>query len=145
MVRNLRVAHDQSMLLKLLIVEDSDLIRHGLLGLFEGMPGVGVILTTDTLGQTLQIVSHEAPTLVILDLHLPDGNALRILPLLKKLAPAMRVAVLTNDASDYNRQKCLTAGADWFFDKSIEFEALLDTVQQQVALKFPEREIPLSN
>ncbi|MEI8170629.1 MAG: response regulator [Rhodoferax sp.] len=118
------------MLMKLLIVEDSDLIRDGLMGLFEGMPGVGSIKTTDTLGQTLQVVSHESPTMVILDLHLPDGNALRIIPLLKKLAPAMLIAVLTNDANDYNRQKCLAAGADWFFDKSIEFEALLETVQQ---------------
>ncbi|WP_336900063.1 response regulator [Rhodoferax sp.] len=116
--------------MKLLIVEDSDLIRDGLMGLFEGMPGVGSIKTTDTLGQTLQVVSHESPTMVILDLHLPDGNALRIIPLLKKLAPAMLIAVLTNDANDYNRQKCLAAGADWFFDKSIEFEALLETVQQ---------------
>jgi len=33
-----------------------------------------------------------------------------------------------------NRKKSLEAGADWFFDKSIEFEKLLDVVRTQAAL-----------
>jgi len=41
--------------------------------------------------------------LTILDLHLPDGNAIQIIPALKLFAPAMRIAMLTNDASELNR------------------------------------------
>ena len=46
----------------------------------------------------------------------------------------MRIAIFTNDVNEFNRRKCLQAGADWFFDKSIEFDDLLDVVQQQAAL-----------
>jgi DNA-binding NarL/FixJ family response regulator len=46
----------------------------------------------------------------------------------------MNIAVLTNDATELNRKKSLQAGADWVFDKSTEFENLLEIVQMQAAL-----------
>jgi two-component system OmpR family response regulator len=72
--------------------------------------------------------------MLILDLHLPDGNALQILPALRNLEPGMQIAVLSNDASEFSRTKCMQAGADWFFDKSTEFEKVLAVVQIQAAL-----------
>jgi hypothetical protein len=36
--------------------------------------------------------------------------------------------------NEFNRKKSLGAGADWFFDKSTEFEDLLDVVRKQAAL-----------
>jgi two-component system OmpR family response regulator len=79
-------------------------------------------------------VRRIVPTLVILDLHLSDGNAIPIIHAIKQLAPGMQLAMLTNDASALNRSKCMRAGADWFFDKSTEFDDLREVVQQQAAL-----------
>lgn len=121
-------------MLKLLVVDDSELIRSRLVELLQGIPSLDPIDTAGTLTQTLNQVEHGHPELVILDLHLPDGDTLNILPVLKRMAPDMRIAMLTNDASHFNRDKCLNAGASWFFDKSTEFEKVLDLVQQQVAL-----------
>lgn len=117
---------------KLLVLDDSELIRSRLVGLLQGIPGMTGIDTAGTLEQTLRCVARVHPTLAILDLHLPDGDSVQILPALKQLAPGMQIAMLTNDASEFNRDKCLLAGADWFFDKSTEFEKVLDLVQMQV-------------
>lgn len=117
--------------LKLLIVDDSDLIRVSLLALLEQITGIEAIHTAQTLAQTLDSVRRLAPTLLILDIHLPDGNAIQSISALKQLAPRMRIAIFTNDVSDFNRRKCRAAGADWFFDKSIEFGELLAVVQQE--------------
>jgi DNA-binding NarL/FixJ family response regulator len=46
----------------------------------------------------------------------------------------VRIAVLTNDANEFNRIRCMAGGADWFFDKSTEFEELIEVVRQQIAL-----------
>jgi DNA-binding NarL/FixJ family response regulator len=121
-------------MMKLLVVDDSELIRSRLVDWLQGIPGLEAIDTAATLAQTLSRVEQGHPALAILDLHLPDGDTLQILPRLKQLEPAMQIAMLTNDASDYNRGKCLSAGASWFFDKSTEFEKVLELVQQQVAL-----------
>lgn len=121
-------------IVKLLVVDDSELILSRLVSLLQGISGTTDIGTAGTLAQTLHCVERNPPTLVVLDLHLPDGNAIQIIPTLKQLAPGMQIAMLTNDASEFNRNKCLQAGADWFFDKSTEFAKVLAVVQKQAAL-----------
>lgn len=118
-------------MMNLLVVDDSELIRSRLLEWLTGIPGLNRIDTAASLAQTLQQVSREQPGMVILDLQLPDGNAIQIIPDLKRIAPGMQIAVLTNNASELNRNRCLDAGADWFFDKSTEFEKVQVLVQIQ--------------
>lgn len=117
--------------MKLLVADDSELIRSRLVSMLDGIAGIDEIDTAETLVQTLHCVEQKHPTLLILDLHLADGNALRIIPTLKQLAPGMEVVVLTSDDSPFNRARCLQAGADWFFDKPTEFEKALMLVQLQ--------------
>lgn len=118
-------------MVKLLLVDDSELIRTRLVGLLQGLAEVD---TAASLDQALECARHGKPELLILDLHLPDGNVTQILGELRQLHPGARMAVLTNDASEFNRQRCLSAGADCFFDKSTEFEKVLELVQRQAAL-----------
>lgn len=127
-------AHDQSMTMTLLIVDDSDLIQSSLLGLLQGIPGIDIIHCASSLTQALECVRKVVPTFLILDLHLPDGNAVSMMRPMKQLAPEMEIAILTNDASELNRVKCLATGADWFFDKSMEYDCLLDVVKNQAAM-----------
>jgi two-component system OmpR family response regulator len=121
-------------MMKLLVLDDSELIRSRLVGWLQAIHGMSEIDTAGTLEQALRCVERVLPTLAILDLHLPDGNTTQILPALKQLAPGMQIAMLTNDASEFNRNKCLQSGADWFFDKSTEFEKVLNLVKEQAAL-----------
>lgn len=118
----------------LLIVDDSDLIRNSLTGLLLGILGALNIRCAATLHQGLESVRSNWPTMVVLDLHLADGNAIPRISHMKTLSPGVQIAVLTNDASEFNRIRCMAAGASWFFDKSTEFEILLDVVRAQAAL-----------
>jgi two-component system, OmpR family, response regulator len=120
--------------MKLLVVDDSELILDRLVGLLNGLHGMADIDTAETLAQTLAVAQAGHPALAILDFHLPDGNAAQIVPALKQMDPNMIIAVLTNDASESNRVKCMKAGSDWFFDKSTEFEKVLELIQVQSAL-----------
>lgn len=117
-------------MLKLLIVDDSELIRSRLVGFFHGLAKIDV---ATTLAQALACALHRTYEIVVLDLQLPDGHALQRIPAFKQLLPGTQLVVLTNDADPYTRSCCLRAGADLFFDKSTEFEKLLALVQQQAA------------
>lgn len=115
----------------LLVVDDSELIRSRLVEMLRGLPGVCRVDTADNLSQMLDYVLGCPPSLAILDMHLPDGNALNILAVLKRIAPDMQIVMLSNDASEFNRAKCLEAGANAFFDKSTEFESALAWAQRK--------------
>lgn len=125
------------MTLTLLVVDDSELIRSRLLGLLDGIAGLGAVHAATTLAQTLDCVRDLQPNLMLLDLHLPDGHALRIVPVLLAMAPAMQIALLTNDAGASSRKRCLQAGAHWFFDKSTEFPAAVELVRCLAARRQP--------
>ena len=121
------------MTMQLLLVDDSALIRVSLSDLLSSIDGLDTISTATTLAEAIESVRSNKPTFAIVDLHLPDGNAADALGTMKQLAPDMQIAVLTNDASAFNRKRCMRSGADWFFDKSTEFEEVIELVRTQAA------------
>lgn len=122
------------MAMKLLIVDDSEPIRTSLRGLLSRIVGISSVEEATTLAEAVQSVQRDAPHLMILDLHLPDGLGWQIIGSLKQLSSSLQIAVMTIHADDSYRQRCLMLGANWFFDKATEFEMLLDVVRRQAEL-----------
>lgn len=115
--------------MNLLIVDDSDLIRDRLTSLFREVAGVDNIQTADSLADAVGKVKAVMLDLVVLDIHLPDGNAIHVVESMKADKPGIQIAMLSNDASTFNRKKCFEAGVDWFFDKSTEFDQVIAVVK----------------
>ena len=120
---------------RLLIVDDSEQIRSRLRALLDSVPGITHIREAQTLDQALDSVRLEPPTLVILDMSLPDGLGMQIIQPLKRLTPTVLIAVLTMHGHIGIRKHCLALGADWFFDKLSDIDALLEVVRQHAARK----------
>lgn len=116
--------------IKLLIVEDSDLIRSSLRRLLGNVAGIATIREAVTLCDALKSVQLDPPNLVILDLNLPDGSGIHIIEQLRQASPTLWIAVLTFHADPGYRKHCLALGADWFFDKATEIEGLMAAVRQ---------------
>jgi two-component system response regulator DevR len=123
------------MALHLLMVDDSEVIRTSLRALLGSVGGIATIREASTLSEALASVRADPPALVILDMNLPDGLGMDIIKLLKQLSPAVLIAVFTIDANPIRRQACLALGADWFFEKATETDALLEVVRQLAAVK----------
>lgn len=130
MALQIPVAHHQRMTTHLLIVDDSEQIRTSLHALLNTVEGITSIRQAATLGQALDSVRQDPPTLVILDMRLPDGMGMDFIEPIKRLAPAVLIAMLTVYSHDALRRHCLELGADWFFDKFTETDDLLDVVRQ---------------
>jgi DNA-binding NarL/FixJ family response regulator len=107
---------------RVLIIDDSEVIRDRIKALLAETGQVGVIETADGARQGLALLQSMAQDVVILDLRLPDGSGLAVLQEIKTKYPATRVAILTNYPYAVYRRRCTELGADFFFDKSREFE-----------------------
>lgn len=113
----------------LIHVEDSELI---LLRLAEWVIGIHPevnMLAATCLTEADMLVACHAPDFMVLDINLPDGNALNWIPHFKQMEPAMQIAVLSNNNDPFTRDKCLQLGADWFFDKSLDLAKLIDVIR----------------
>ena len=80
----------------------------------------------------LRLAEDFLPDAVILDIRLRTGNGLEVLQELKRGPSPPLVIMLTNHPSDYHRRWCEEHGADFFFDKTSEFEKVLDVLAQRV-------------
>jgi DNA-binding NarL/FixJ family response regulator len=106
-----------------LVVEDSAPVRARVVLLLREA-GLDVVGEADCAAAALALTRTLNPDAIVLDLQLPDRSGLEILPALKAHAPSPVVAVLTNAAQPAYRTRCLALGADHFFDKSIDFDAV---------------------
>jgi len=60
---------------------------------------------------------------------MPKGGETDLLCDVKKVNPTAKVIVLTNDAYPEIRNKCIDEGADYFFDKSTEFQEVVSVLK----------------
>jgi DNA-binding NarL/FixJ family response regulator len=111
------------------IVDDSPVVRDRLATLISELPNVEVVGQADIAFEAINSIRRLRPTVVVLDISMPGGSGMYVLESIKKDQPNPLVIMLTNFASDQYRQKCVRLGADYFFDKSTEFERVTEVLR----------------
>lgn len=74
------------------------------------------------------------PEVAILDIQMRAQSGIEVLSYMKKVSPQITVIMLTNYALPPFRKRCLEAGADYFFDKSTEFEKVIEVLRSKVTI-----------
>ena len=119
------------------IVDDSTVVRERLAQMISGLPGVDLVGQADIAFEAIDGLRRLRPTCAVLDISMPGGSGIHVLETIKREQPALNVIMLTNFAQDQYRQKCLQLGADHFFDKTTEFEKVLDVLRGTVGSAAP--------
>ncbi len=113
---------------KVFIVDDSPVVRERLATLLSDLPSVEIIGQAEIAFEAISATRRLKPDVMLLDISMPGGSGIHVLEMVKKERPAPLVIMLTNFAHEQYRQKCLQLGADYFFDKSTEFEKVLSVL-----------------
>jgi len=90
------------------------------------LPGIEIIGHAQNVSDALSAIKKLNPDVVILDIRIPGGSGIDVLQDIKKEKEAPMVIILTNYPYPQYRKKCLGLGADYFFDKSTEFEKVTE-------------------
>ena len=108
--------------MKVLIADDSDVIVQRLITMLTEIKGIEIADQAGTVAEATKAVASLRPDVVILDMQMPGGSGLDVLKSMKQDKVSSTVIVLTNFAYPQYRKRCLQNGAEFFFDKSSEFE-----------------------
>lgn len=114
------------------LVDDSRLITERLSALLTTVEGVQIVGVARTTSAAIRGIRHLVPDLVILDFQMPDGNGLEVLKAVKQGHSSPLVMMLTNFNYPQYRAECMQWGANYFFDKSQDFERLIETCRQLI-------------
>jgi DNA-binding NarL/FixJ family response regulator len=96
---------------RVLVVDDHELIRQGLVGAFSREPGMQVVGEADTVGSALKSYAEQRPQVVVTDLQLPDGTGLDIIRAIRKENQQAGLVVVTMHSGDEQIFASMEAGA----------------------------------
>ena len=96
--------------------------------------------TAPTAAQGLKVLKSKSPTLVLLDLRLPDADGLEMLDRIKAELPEVQVIILTAHDSLHNAIESIKRGAYHFISKPYAPEELLSLVEKALEKQFLLRE-----
>ncbi|ROL61801.1 response regulator [Bacteroidetes/Chlorobi group bacterium ChocPot_Mid] len=116
--------------MKLLIVDDSEFIRDTLVKLLKPVRFLETVYMASDVKEGIELVTKLRPDAVILDIRLPKGIGFDVLDAAKALNPAPMVIMLTNYTIEQYKKKAFEKGADYFFDKSAEFEKVIEIIDE---------------
>lgn len=122
----------QNEYLKVLIVDDSEIIGTRVRAMLAEIDGLNIVGQVKEAKNALQNIQQLQPHVVILDISLGSDNGADLLVNIRKQFPDIMVVMLSNFSYPYYRKLCKDRGADFFFDKTTEFENILGLMKQIV-------------
>jgi len=113
---------------RVLIADDEDLMRAGLVELLTADPEIEVIGQASTGREAIERARRFAPDVVVMDVRMPDLDGIRATRELLRTAPTVRVLILTTFEQDDYVFGALRAGASGFLLKRTRPEELIAAV-----------------
>lgn len=125
--------------LRVVIVEDSAIIRARLVETISEIPNVEIVGQAETEADALLTLGRGDWDAVVLDLQLKQGTGLGVLKALRaETRPAGTcVIVFTNYPFPQYRDRSMSLGADFFFDKSREFDRVREVLAELASSPAP--------
>ncbi|MFM0500203.1 response regulator [Paraburkholderia caffeinilytica] len=116
--------------LRVFLVEDTISIRKRMAARFTAIEGVEIVGVAEEPGPALDGIGMTDADVVVMDLHLTAGTGMDLLRALAQSRSPVITIVLTNHSGTGFRQACVAHGAQYFFDKTSEFDLACNTIKR---------------
>lgn len=119
--------------IKLMLVDDHDVVRTGLRSFLETQPGFEVIAEAKNGLQALEKAEETHPDIVLMDIAMPDMDGMEATLQLKKRYEDCQILVLTVHADKQYFMKMLSVGASGYITKQAAADELVAAIQAVAA------------
>jgi DNA-binding NarL/FixJ family response regulator len=108
----------------ILIVDDNMNFIKRVIRLLNDVENIGPIKVATNYDEAFTILNNEKPDLVLLDINLKGKSGIELLSRIRQMMMICKVIMVSNHADEYYKKQCKELGADYFLDKSIDFNQL---------------------
>jgi len=115
--------------LRLLVVDDHEVVRQGLVALLDRREGFQVVAEAGTVAEALEQARRHEPEIVIMDVRLPDGSGIEACREIRAELPATKVVMLTSYPDEEAVLSAIVAGASGYLLKQVRARDLVAALE----------------
>ena len=115
--------------LRLLVVDDHEVVRQGLVSLLERREGFQVVAQAGTVAEAIEAAHKYQPDLIVMDVRLPDGSGIEACREIRSEQPQTRVVILTSYPDEEAVFASIVAGASGYLLKQIRGRDLVAALE----------------
>jgi two-component system, NarL family, response regulator DevR len=115
--------------LRILVVDDHEVVRQGLVSLLDRREGLQVVAQAGTVAEAIDQARRFEPDVVILDVRLPDGSGIEACREIRSELPKTRVIMLTSYPDEEAVLSAIIAGASGYLLKQIRARDLVAAIE----------------
>jgi len=115
--------------IRVLLVDDHPVVRHGLRSLLAGHPDIEVIGDVADGAEVLPFLSSAAADVLLLDIKMQNQSGIEVARRVRRLHPQVKIIILTTYHDEDYLKEALEAGVHGFLLKSASHENLPDSIR----------------
>lgn len=116
-----------------IIVDDSDILRERLKTLITPNKNIKIVGEASNSIDAMQLLSNLSIDILFLDIHMPGSNGFKVLTQIRNSNKKIKIIIITNYPTMQYRTAAFEMGANYFVDKSEEFEKI-PTILNEIVL-----------
>lgn len=116
--------------MKVVLVDDHEVVRQGLKTLIDGQDDLDVVGEAGDVDNAIRQVGYHTPDVVVMDVRLPDGTGVEACREIRSRWPDVKVLMLTSYADEEALVSSIMAGASGYVLKRIDSDDLVDAVRR---------------
>ncbi|MCB5183921.1 response regulator [Methylobacillus gramineus] len=136
MSRSRSNAEPNPRLMKVLLVEDSALLREAIMDILSSCTSLTFAGIAVTQNEAIDKLHQEQFDLALVDIELAQGNGFEVIRATQTddfPFPRPTYLILTNHAYPQYQERAQELGVEYFFDKSMDFDIAIDTIEAEAA------------
>jgi DNA-binding NarL/FixJ family response regulator len=114
---------------RLLVVDDHEVVRQGLVALLDRRPGFQVVAEAGTVAESIEAARRFRPDIIVMDVRLPDGSGIEACREIRAEFPETRVVMLTSYPDDDAVLSAIVAGASGYLLKQVRARDLVAALE----------------
>lgn len=116
-------------MIRILIVDDHDIVRHGLNRIFERAQGMSVVAEKSNGTDALRWLRHNECDVVLLDISMPGKSGIEVLTQVHEERPNLPILILSNYPEDQYALRLIKSGAAGYLNKGCATAEMLKAVR----------------
>lgn len=116
-------------MIKVLVVDDHPVFRHGLISVLEKLPGFQVVGQASNGVKAVAEAKEYQPDVIVMDIRMPGGGGVESTAAIRQTLPQAKVLILTVSDKDDDLFAAIKAGAKGYLLKSAELDELVAAIK----------------